>query len=219
MINMIFFLLGMTASGKTTIGHAISKLRKCKFIDLDKKIANTVSMSVRSFYEKYGKKIFQQIECNELKEVLLQCKKTDKSNGGKDFLVISAGGGLIENQDGLEFLKEFCSSTSNTFRIFFLDAPAKILWKRLLKKAKKEKTFPAFLRREKTASTSEVLSLSQKQTQMQFIFSYRSIFLAIYKRRMLLFKQNMKKLCCTKIKCKRRKVKKIVRIMIKKMSE
>jgi len=49
----IVVLIGLTASGKTTIGRLLAKSLCCNFIDLDVRISEQVFMSVRAFYEKY----------------------------------------------------------------------------------------------------------------------------------------------------------------------
>ena len=203
--EMIFLLFGMTASGKTTIGKAIARLLKCQFIDLDARIVQDVNMSVRSFYTKCGKVAFQQMENNVLKKVLLQCKRDEN----EDFFVISTGGGLIENQDAIDFLIAIFAKESQDIAIFFLDIPAKILWKRLLKKAKKTNSFPAFLKRIEEKKTS-----SSKKIEPQHL--YRANFLSIYKKRMSLFRKMEKKISLIKVKCKRKKVKQIAKIVIKK---
>jgi len=72
----IIFLMGFTASGKTTIGRLLAKSLSANFIDIDEMIAKKKEMSVRSFYGKYGKKAFQEIEAELLRnctEIRTQC--------------------------------------------------------------------------------------------------------------------------------------------------
>jgi len=204
---MIFLLFGMTASGKTTIGKVIARLLKCQFIDLDARIVQDVNMSVRSFYTKCGKVSFQRIESDMLKKTLLQCKRDENEN----LFVISAGGGLIENQCAIDFLIAIFTKESQDIAIFFLDMPAKILWKRLLRKAKKEKSFPAFLK-----ITEKAISSPSKKVDFQSL--YRAKFLSTYKKRMLLFRNVKEKISLIKIKCKRKTVRQIAKIALKKAS-
>lgn len=66
----IVLLMGLTASGKTTVGRLLAKYLSFYFVDLDELVAKKERMSVRSFYEKYGKKKFQEIEAKVLKDCL-----------------------------------------------------------------------------------------------------------------------------------------------------
>lgn len=185
----IVVLIGLTASGKTTIGRLLAKSLCCKFIDLDMRISEEVFMSVRAFYEEYGKKTFQEVERKVLKDCL-EC--------GDSFttpLVISSGGGLIENADALFILKE-----NPNAQIFFLYGKPKILFNRILKKAKKEHSLPAFLK----APSSKKLCSQTKYAKMKFLL--------ICKERLKL----LKTIECVKVKTKGLNAKKVMR-MIKKM--
>lgn len=131
----IILLMGLTASGKTTVGKLLAKSLCCNFIDLDEEIVKKVSMSVRLFYEKQGKKAFQEIEEKVLKVCLENLDST------KNVFVISTGGGIIENTNAIFTLRE-----NPNIQIFFLHNKPKILFNRLLEKAKREHSFPAFLK-------------------------------------------------------------------------
>ena len=182
----MILLTGLTASGKTTVGRILAKSLSADFIDLDERIAEKEGLSVRSFYEKYGKKVFQEIEEKTLKECLeLQ------SNIAK-FLIISSGGGLVENINACAILKE-----KSNVSIFFLDNKPKILFNRLLKKAKNEHSFPAFLK------TSE-----PKDLYFQINYA-RTKFSSICKKRLNL----LKTIDHIKVKCKGLNQKKIVRVI------
>lgn len=208
---MILCLLGMTATGKTSIGRAIARLLKCQFIDLDERIERKVDMSVRSFYAKCGRQEFQKKECDVLKEVILYRTECDDAS----CCVISVGGGLIENQGAIEFLSCMCTGEVQNFRLFFLDVPSKILWNRLLKKAKNQNTFPAFLKPKLIAS--EASSVSNSSKKIEICRLYRTRFLALYRRRMLLFRNLQGNICISKIKCKGKKVKQIAKLVINKL--
>ena len=213
---MILFLMGMTASGKTTIGRILANFLKGEFIDLDECIASSVGMSVRSFYAKDGKKAFQKFEFEELKKVMMQCEK--RKDDGK-FLVISAGGGLIENEEAISFLSNFCKSVVKDCRIFFLSVPEKILWMRILKKAKKHKSLPQFLKGGKAISSeANTLSFCSKRISKQRDI-YRRRFLVICRKRMILFNKWKEKLNAIKIKCKGKKIRHIAKMMIAKSKD
>jgi Shikimate kinase len=186
----IIFLMGFTASGKTTIGRLLAKSLSANFIDIDEMIAKKKEMSVRSFYGKYGKKAFQEIEA----EILRNCLESEALKGNT--LVISSGGGLIENVDACAILKKH-----SNVKIFFLHNKPKILFNRLLKKTKKQHSFPAFL---KTSPSKDL------HTQIKLA---RFKFLIICKKRTELLKQ----INYVKVKTKGLNVKKLLRL-IKKLS-
>ena len=142
--QITILIFGLTSSGKTTFGRLLAKYLKCAFIDTDEKIAEKVGMSVRSFYLANGKEAFQRQEY----EVFAECLglKIIDEKLENDPIVISVGGGLIENERCRLLIKDKQTTGSNCIKVFFLYVPKNILFNRLLKKAKKEKSFPAFLR-------------------------------------------------------------------------
>lgn len=181
-------LMGLTASGKTTVGRHLAKSLSLNFVDLDELIAEKVGMSVRTFYEKFGRKTFQEVETIVLKDYLeLQ------STVAKTFL-ISSGGGLIENVSALALL-----NLNANIQIFFLHNRPKILFNRLLKRAKKEHSFPAFLK---------VPILKKNHSQIKYA---RKKFLSICKTRMEL----LKTIDCVKVKTKGLNAKKLTRAIKK----
>ena len=185
----IVVLIGLTASGKTTIGRLLAKFLCCNFIDLDVRISEQVFMSVRAFYEKYGKKTFQEVEEKVLKDCL------EIGDACATPLVISTGGGLIENSNALFILQK-----NPNAQIFFLYSKPKILFNRLLKKSKKEHSLPAFLK---------APSLKESCSQIKYA---KMKFLLICNERLKL----LKRIECVKVKTKGLNAKKVMR-MIKKM--
>ncbi|MGP1438161.1 MAG: shikimate kinase [Treponema sp.] len=185
----IILLMGLKASGKTTIGRHLAKSLSLKFIDLDEIISKETSMPFRLFYEKYGKKAFQEIEAKVLKNCLEMASYEDT--------IISTGGGLIENTNACLILQK-----ASNIQIFFLHNKPKILFNRVLKKAKKEHSMPAFL---KLPSIKSNINLATQ-------FRYAKVqFLLMCKRRMPL----LKKIDCMKVKTKGLNVKKVVKLIKK----
>ena len=123
-------------------------------------------MSVRIFYERFGKKAFQETE----EEVLRNCLESKALEGNT--LIISAGGGLIENARTYDILKKH-----SNVQIVFLHNQPKILFNRLLKKMKKEHSLPAFL-----------TMPNQKNIDSQIKYAKKK-FLLICKKRSELLKQ------------------------------
>lgn len=179
-------LMGLTASGKSTVGRLLAKSLSCTFIDIDEKITEKVSMSVRTFYQTYGKNSFQELEASILKDYLEMEISTEKTS------VISCGGGVIENTTALSVLKE-----KPEVQIVFLDNKPKVLFNRVVKKSKKQHSFPAFLK----VPISKDFSLQVKCARIRF--------LSICKKRMNL----LKTIDCVKVKTKGLNEKKVFRLI------
>ena len=91
---MRIYLIGMPASGKTTIGKELAKSKKYSFVDLDKKIVNDNKMTIKDIFTNYGEKRFRVLETEALKDML-----------NFDDVVISCGGGIVckkENKDYMD---------------------------------------------------------------------------------------------------------------------
>lgn len=187
----IVVFMGLTASGKTTIGKLLAKSLSWYFIDLDERIAEKTSMSVRSFYEKYGKKAFQEMEEKSLKE----CLELEISDAKP--LIVSVGGGLIENANAV-----FTLQKKPKAQIFFLHNKPKILFNRILKKAKKEHSFPAFLK-----------ACSPKDLHSQIKYA-RVKYLSICKKRMKL----LSSIDYVKVKTKGLNAKKLIQMLKREIS-
>ena len=84
--NIVF--LGMMGSGKSSIGHLISKKLKLKFYDIDLLIEKKLNMRIPKIFIDKGEFFFRQIE----KKITLNILKNEKS-------VISLGGGAFLNKD------------------------------------------------------------------------------------------------------------------------
>ncbi|MDR3705501.1 MAG: shikimate kinase [Paludibacteraceae bacterium] len=92
------FLVGFMGSGKTTIGHMLSKELGCSFIDLDCYIENRYLKKISEIFSEQGEQKFREIEHRLLKEV-----------AEMDNVIISTGGGAacffnnmqIMNQHGV----------------------------------------------------------------------------------------------------------------------
>ena len=84
-------LIGMPYSGKTTIGLELSKMMSKSFIDTDK-ILNDKNISIN----KCGLTEFRTAENELSKSITTSYKST----------IISTGGGLIENLENINFLKQ-----------------------------------------------------------------------------------------------------------------
>lgn len=98
---LIFILMGIKHCGKTTIGRLLSGALEMDFIDLDYEVEKQYSpdrkVSFREVYCKVGRMGFAQLETAALKKLYTEVSKP---------LILSLGGGTIENKRGVEILKQ-----------------------------------------------------------------------------------------------------------------
>lgn len=90
-------LIGMPGSGKSKIGKSLANKMEYEFIDTDKEIENSEQMKVSEIFEKYGEKYFREKEEELIKKIVFQRN-----------LVVSTGGGMIENPIIMKYLKHNC---------------------------------------------------------------------------------------------------------------
>ena len=92
-------LVGMMASGKTTLGKIVAKKQNLKFIDTDLNIEKKNSMTISEIFKKKGEVFFRN---EEEKEALKYIKKNN--------YVISLGGGAFINKNIRESVLKNCLS-------------------------------------------------------------------------------------------------------------
>ena len=82
-------LVGMPASGKTTIGMMLAdELKNYIHIDIDSLIEKTTGMKISEIFQKYSEDYFRKLEYDTIKMI---CTGKNK--------IISTGGGAFENPD------------------------------------------------------------------------------------------------------------------------
>lgn len=106
-------LIGFMGSGKTTIGKKISKILNLDIIDMDDEIEKECNMHISEIFKLYGEKYFRKKELVLLNKLL----KTDN-------IIISTGGGIIENEEVVDILK-------NQRYVIWLDASEETIINRI----------------------------------------------------------------------------------------
>lgn len=107
--KMNVILIGMPASGKTTVGKILSdSLNKC-FVDTDDLIVEAQNKPVPVIFDEVGETGFRQIE----KDIIFK-------TAGETSCVIATGGGAVLNKDNIDILKE-------NGRVYFLNRPLNML--------------------------------------------------------------------------------------------
>ncbi len=88
-------LVGMSGSGKTTIGKAVAKLLHKTFVDTDEEILSRIQMPISDYFAQYGEKAFRDLEAEIISSLSVQ-------NG----LVIATGGGAVLREENIRRLKQ-----------------------------------------------------------------------------------------------------------------
>ncbi len=110
-------LVGMPASGKTTIGNLLSeKLPDYTLIDTDSLIEKTQGLSITEIFKKYSEDYFRKLEYETIQMV---CSGSSKK-------IISIGGGAFENPNNRATLLKFG-------KVFYLKSDLDILYYRISK--------------------------------------------------------------------------------------
>lgn len=91
---MAIVLIGFMGAGKTTVGELLSRKMNIPFIDLDKAIVELEHLSIPAIFEKFGEAYFRKLEHDVLKTYI------NKN------IIIATGGGIIENPNNIEILKQ-----------------------------------------------------------------------------------------------------------------
>ena len=111
---MVFYLIGMMGSGKSSVSKLLANKLQFSNIDIDKEIEKDEKLSIKEIFEKKGENYFREIESKYLLR---------KRNSA----VVSCGGGIILNKKNREFLR------TNGYTIY-LKSSIPTLEKRLLNK-------------------------------------------------------------------------------------
>lgn len=112
--NIIF--IGMTCSGKTTVGKKVAEELGKRFMDTDDLIESNENTTIKEIFLSKGEQYFRQLE-NNLLDKLLDTHCLSNS-------VISVGGGLPILNNNMEKLKRLGITV-------FLDVPIELLIERL----------------------------------------------------------------------------------------
>lgn len=83
---MHIVLVGMMASGKSSMGKVLSKSMNIPFLDIDKEIEFHEKSSIKSIFENDGEKYFRKLERRIIIENLEKKKTTVIALGGGAFL-------------------------------------------------------------------------------------------------------------------------------------
>ena len=111
-------LTGLSGSGKTSVGKALSEKLGWSFIDTDLMIEAECGSSVDEIFARQGELFFRELETQVLE------KLASEMAGGATHRIISTGGGVVISPRNRQLLK----SLGN---VLFLTAPVQVLATRL----------------------------------------------------------------------------------------
>ena len=94
-INRNIVLIGMPASGKSTIGKLLSKKINYEYYDVDKYLERKENVKISTLFSEKGEEYFRNLETKYLREL-------SQKNG----IIISTGGGAVKREENMEILKE-----------------------------------------------------------------------------------------------------------------
>lgn len=109
------FLVGMSGSGKSTVGEIVARKLGWRFVDMDDVIEEEAGRTIPEIFDQDGEPAFRQKESALLERLLQQAD-----------VVVSTGGGATSN-DGAQ---EAISAAEGTFSVW-LHADAEVLWQRV----------------------------------------------------------------------------------------
>jgi shikimate kinase len=105
-------LIGMPASGKSSLGVQLAKWLSMGFIDTDLLVQARAGMSMQAFQDANGMDAYQTLECDTVKSLVC------------DNCVIATGGSAVYCAGAMEHLKKIA-------KIIFLDVPVEEIKKRI----------------------------------------------------------------------------------------
>lgn len=94
-INRNIVLIGMPASGKSTIGKLLSKKINYEYYDVDKYLERKENVKISTLFSEKGEEYFRNLETKYLREL-------SQKNG----IIISTGGGAVKREENMEILKK-----------------------------------------------------------------------------------------------------------------
>lgn len=88
-------LLGLRGAGKTSVGQRVAVRIRAPFVELDRKIEETASLSLAEIFALHGEEYYRRLEKATLESVLNEGVRC----------VLATGGGIVNSPDAMALLK------------------------------------------------------------------------------------------------------------------
>lgn len=138
--NRNVFLIGYRGSGKTTVGRLLGERLSLSVIDTDVLVERAAGRTIAAIFAEEGEPAFRDLETIAIKNAVENAPA-----------VISLGGGAILREENRELLKL-------SGIVFWLHAPAEVLWERIAADKQSADTRPALTHQTGLAEVHAVLS-------------------------------------------------------------
>lgn len=89
------YVVGLPASGKTTIGRWLAREMNWAFLDIDEHIIEEQGISIYDYFKKFGEASFRELETRVLRET-----------AEKKHFVIACGGGTASHSSNMNWMLE-----------------------------------------------------------------------------------------------------------------
>ncbi len=106
-------LVGLMGCGKSSVGKVLAGKTGLELVDTDELIEQQENKTISEIFKINGEKYFRELEYQSAKVL-----------SNKSSMIISTGGGIVENTENMDLLKQ-------NGCVFYLYAPAKELYKRV----------------------------------------------------------------------------------------
>ncbi|PKQ66559.1 shikimate kinase [Raineya orbicola] len=111
----MLFLIGMPASGKSTLAHKVSNLFQWQSADLDQEIQKLLQKSIPKIFESEGEIFFREIEAKVLRKIPVEPQK-----------IVATGGGTPCFHQNIDYML-------SAGKVVFWDTPLPVIVERILR--------------------------------------------------------------------------------------
>jgi shikimate kinase len=160
----VIIIVGPKHSGKTSAGKALARLWEeqggaAAFVDLDELVESRTGQSPRLLY-RAGPEIFRRAEAAALWSLF-----EGPPPGEGSVTVAAAGGGLADNREALDFLRNraVVNRTAPAADVAAVEVPPETAWERIRAAAEQSGELPPFLDTEDPRHTHRLLHERRRQ--------------------------------------------------------
>ncbi len=102
---MKIFIIGMTGTGKTTVGAFVAQKIGYEFVDTDDLVVKKHG-EIKNIFQKYGEDVFREYESSVLSSIIGEDSNLLTDNKLTDNIIIATGGGIILSSKNRRLIKK-----------------------------------------------------------------------------------------------------------------